>query len=158
MSHPVLVRLNGSLKGTSPAKGGSPPSALLQAELGVGTPRDPASGQVSGKRVHKPVIIITPNSVLSPELTHAYLTKKALDAVILELDDPKSSRTGSEGSKHTLRGVVVTRIAKYVGLPPHHRGALDTTEWVEVEMTFRKIDVKFNPGGKSATDNWGSRN
>jgi hypothetical protein len=108
----VVDRPGAQPKGNKPGAWGSPPSAFLQAEFGVGSPRKPASGQVSGKRVHKPIAIITLNNVISPELTHAYHAKKALYTVILELDDPKSSRTGSVGSKHTLRGVVVTRIAK----------------------------------------------
>jgi hypothetical protein len=73
--------------------------------------------------------------------------------VVLELDDPKSSRTWPGGSKQTLRGVVVTRIAKHVRLPPGPRRALDTMELLEAAMTYRKIDITSVPGGKSWDDN-----
>jgi type VI secretion system Hcp family effector len=146
MDHPANVRIQGTLKGGSPQPQGTVKPSALKAQLGVDSPRDNATGQSTGKRQHEP-LKITAKGACSSLLAHAYLTKKPLDTVVVDLVGPTSPGTGRAGSTLTLHDVVVSQIVK-------HADHSDTEELTEIEFTFQRIEHTNSQGGKTGSDDW----
>ena len=114
MGHPANVTIQGTLKGGIPQPQGTVKPSLLRTQLGVIPPRDNATGESSGK-VQFGTLKLNAKGASVSLLAHAYLTKKPLDTVVVDLVGPTSPGTGRAGSKLTLHNVVVSQIVKHVG-------------------------------------------
>jgi type VI secretion system secreted protein Hcp len=125
----------------------------------VSSSRDVATGQASGRRQHKPVVIAKEWGVASPQLFQALVTNELLTEVLVDFvgTDPRS---GQDVLTHRIRltNAIVTNIlhkteepvgasgtAKHgaVGSPPHLE---------EVSFTFQRIELEDLIGKTVAAD------
>lgn len=115
----------------------------------VQSPRDAATGQASGKRQHKPIVIQKNTDSASPQLFQACTTNEVLKEVVFQV-----TRTGPAGKERLYQTFTLTNAhipsAKKVG----GKGTKKKDEEEEIEFTFQKI-VTTNASGKvTATDDW----
>ena len=111
----------------------------------VVAPRDVATGQASGKRVHKPLIFRCEPGAFAPQLFQALVTNEVLKNVKFELSHA-DHRAGQQSVYLTieLQGATVS------GWQAIHENG-DTTA-LEVALTFQHIEL--TAGSRVATDNW----
>ena len=119
--------------------GGGPNGAIEIEGLthDVVSPRDPASGLPTGKRLHKPIVITKEIDRSTPLLLQALFTNENLPAVQLTLDDASGNPIAT--IKLTNAGVA-------------ERSEAGDTE--TISFTYQKIEWTWNDGGITASDDW----
>src|SRR5207237_380983 len=90
----VKGQKSGNVQVGSQAKGHEGSSEVLGFAYGVSSPRDAATGQASGKRIHKPLIITKELDKSSPILFQALVTNEVLPEVNFQF-----TRAGSDGKE-----------------------------------------------------------
>ena len=90
----VKGQKSGNVQGGSQAKGHEGSIEVLGFDYGVSSPRDAATGQASGKRIHKPLIITKELDKSSPILFQALVTNEVLPEVNFQF-----TRAGSDGKE-----------------------------------------------------------
>ncbi len=113
----------------------------------VTSPRDPASGQASGKRQHKPLTIIKEWGASSPQIYQALVTNEALQSVDVEF--VRTDKQGKEYASYIIKltDATVSDFRQYVD--PAGGQPLDS-----VSFTFRRIEEESKDGSTSVTDDW----
>jgi type VI secretion system secreted protein Hcp len=105
---------------------------------GVVSPRDPASGLPTGKRLHKPLTITKQIDAASPLLYSACTSNENLTQVVINL---YSSGGTTPATKVTLTNASCSEL--------EHDGQTET-----VSFTFQKITWTYISGGITAEDDW----
>lgn len=122
-------------------------------EYEASSPRDPFSGQASGKRQHKPVVFTKEWGISSPQFYSALFTNEVLTSVLFEFFDV-TSRGEELDHTITLTNALILGVRQYM----HHGGsggvAVDMRELHEVTFTFQKIAIESKTGKTTATDDW----
>ena len=130
----------GPFKGEVTRKGFEGKIAGLNFDYAVVSPRDPASGQATGKRQHKPVRIKKAWGAASTQLFTALTTNESLATVVIDFmaTDP---RTGALVLDHTIRltNANVVSIAHNSEVPVAAATSLPPTE--TVEFVFQQIEL-----------------
>ena len=136
--------------------------AVLAFTMGVTSPRDPASGQATGKRQYQPVTIVKAWGAASPQGLSACATNEVLTEVDLEFT--RQSPTGQEVVYQTVRltNASLSQIARFTGRPDGgedtpssgHTGTAVMMELERWAFTFQKIEIHDNDGNTSFTDSW----
>jgi type VI secretion system secreted protein Hcp len=151
-----------SVKGTKQGqfKGESPNPNLRDKMVGlkfmyeVTSPRDVATGQVSGKRQHRPIIITKEWGAASPQLFQALVGSEPLSEVFIDFvgTDQKS---GQEVLTHRIRliNATIANIAyktdEAVGASGvKHLTAGGQRSLEEISFTFQRIELE-DPIGKA---------
>ncbi|HEV3026940.1 MAG TPA: type VI secretion system tube protein Hcp [Planctomycetota bacterium] len=123
-------------------------------------PRDSASGQASGKRVHRPITLIGDLGPATPRLLGALSTHEVLTKAEISLY-PISHPGVPPACIVRLSDVSVTRILPHASNTPvtgprviHSTGKTDTHELTRVMFDFEKIEVTFGSGKATAKDDW----
>ena len=134
--------------------------AVVGFDFSVQTPRDPQSGQTSGKRQHKPITVVKEVDSSSPRLLQAYATNEALTVVIyiegsgqagtsaasnIALNNATIAKIHNKPGKRNLELIVFTPA---LAAPTH-----DCTRF---ELAFQKIAWSWSQGGKTTSDSWDS--
>lgn len=140
--------------------------------MGVSSPRDAATGQASGKRQHKPVVVGVEWGSWSPQIFAAMVQNEVLDPVVINIQ-PGSSK-GSNTVTYEwvkLRNAVISNISThkvgktqvqdvtltYEGVQMgtgHHTAATDGWELEQVALAFRKMTVSNSLGKAAFADDW----
>ena len=102
------------------------------------SPRDPASGLPTGKRIHKPFVITKPIDKSSPLLLNSIFTDETLTSVLIGFLRP--------GSANPVATVKLTNAS--VADDTQH-GSSET-----IAFTYQKIEWTWVDGGISAEDDW----
>jgi type VI secretion system secreted protein Hcp len=153
----IFVTIEGERQGKFRSEGGPQfrdriPAIRYQYE--VVAPRDPTSGQATGKRQYKPVLITKEWSVASPQIAQAVATNENLKSVLIEFFRA-APQTGQEEAIATVRltNAHVSRFVSSVSDPAS--GDSTAGRLVDhVEFAFDKIEIT-NPAGKTqAVDSW----
>jgi type VI secretion system secreted protein Hcp len=117
------------------------------------TPRDPQSGQVTGQRVHKPMVITKVFDKSSPLLYVALCSGELLNECVL-----KFYRTSADGMQEhyfsiKLIDAVIVDIKSYM---PNCQdpGQTHFTHLEDVSFTYRKISWTHEVAGTSGDDDW----
>jgi type VI secretion system secreted protein Hcp len=105
---------------------------------GVVSPRDPASGLPTGKRIHKPLTITKKIDAASPLLYSACTSNENLTQVVINLYSPGGT---TPATKVTLTNASCSEL--------EHDGQTET-----VSFTFQKITWTYIDGGITAEDDW----
>jgi type VI secretion system secreted protein Hcp len=130
--------VSGTLMVTGQKQGsfGTTPMILIGLSHEIISPRDPASGLPTGKRMHKPFVIIKELDKSSPLLLNALVSNENLTSVLIGL-----LKGGQQVATIKLTNA---SIADYV--------ANGTTEhW---SFTYQKITWTWVDGGITAEDDW----
>lgn len=166
MPTPGYMTVTGSTQGDMTAGGMSADSVgtlsksaqedtaqILEFELGVQTPTDPASGQPTGNRIHTGMRVVKYIDKASPMLLQAIATGEQLSTVEVQL-----YRTASAGGQEHYYTVTLEE-ASLVKCRPYFPNALDEdsdayAHMEELLFMYKKITVTHEKASSSSTDTW----
>ena len=121
----------------------------------VASPRDAASGQASGKRQYKPLMITKRIGPATPQLFQALTTNEALPTVLLEFT--ATDKNGEEYVSYTIKLVnaSVTSIRQHTQpAAAGSAGTHDAPQMEEIGFTFQRIEIESKDGKTMAVDDW----
>lgn len=116
-------------------------------------PRDPQSGQPTGQRVHKPVMISKIFDKSSPLMYNALTSGERLPKV--EIKWYRTSSTGTQEHYFTTTladAIIVDIVAKMPNC--QDPGLSHFTHLEDVFMTYRAIEWTHEVAGTSGSDDW----
>ncbi|HVU44834.1 MAG TPA: type VI secretion system tube protein TssD [Terracidiphilus sp.] len=119
----------------------------------IDSPRDPATGLPTGKRLHKPIRILKEVDKTSPQLWMALVNNENLTA--WELKFWSVTATGVEQQTYTidLTNASIASIREYMeNNEESAKASLPLLE--EVTFTYQKIQWTWTQGGITAMDDW----
>lgn len=142
----VVGKKQGTFKGDGLlAKGHTDQMLALTFDYGLLSPRDLATGQASGKRQHKPVVITKEWGPSMPQFLVAVGTNEQLTKVTMEFWDTTVKGVQRLHFVVTLTNASVSEVKQ--------RLANDLlTE--DIAFTFQKIQVEDKIGGTIFQDDW----
>lgn len=164
MSRQILATLmdakGATLPGTHVPGRGHNQVVCFGLSMGVPSPRDAASGSQAGQRLHKPLKIVTAWGPTVPVLYQMLGNPSALSRVHLRGYPSEGSGAAPSFEAH-LSGVSLTGITHHssvalVGSPGtvRHPDLTKYAEYLEVAMTYQKIEWTWGSGGSAAKDDW----
>ena len=118
-------------------------------------PRDPQSGQPTGQRVHKPVIITKVFDKASPLLLAALTSGERLTEIVIQWYRTSAAGTQEHYYTTTLEDAIIVDIKDYM----HNcqdPGNSHFTHLEDVHFTYRKITWTHEVSGTSGSDDWRS--
>lgn len=136
----------GSIKGGVIKSGREGTIEVLSVSHEIVSPRDPATGQATGRRTHKPFIIHKKIDKSSPLLSKALVNNENISTWELDFYQPASK--GGEALAYTIK-LTNANVAS-IRLITDANGNL--TE--EVSFTYQKIEWTWNDGKIMADDDW----
>ena len=139
--------------GTLSKSGQEDTSQILEFELGVDVPTDPASGQPTGSRIHTGMRVVKYTDKASPLLLQAIGTGEQLSTVKVQL-----YRTASAGGQEHYYTVKLDE-ATLVKYRPYFPNSLDEdsasyAHMEELIFQYKTITVTHEKGGTSGSDAW----
>lgn len=150
----------GEIKGSVVQKGREGKIMVMGVEHGVGSPRDPVSGQVIGKRLHKPFVITKELDISSPALYAALVSNEIFPTWELQFWAPQvgavlGAGTGAEVMRYTVR-LTNARISdiRFCMLNNKSPDLLHYAEFEEVSFLYQRIEWTWTAGGKTSGDEW----
>lgn len=153
-AHLKLVAENqGPLLGSVTQKGREGTIQVIAAMHEIVSPRDPASGRPTGKRVHKPFVITKLLDRSSPQLYSVLCNNENIRSFELQFFTP--DKNGIERQHFTVR-LENANISSIIFRMPNTRNryAPQLPEREEVSFTYQKIVWIWNEGGITADDDW----
>lgn len=145
----------GDIKGSVTQKGREGMILVFAVDHLIESPRDPASGQATGKRTHHPIKITKEVDKASIPMYSALVTNENLPQWELNFWKPKSlgRNSGVEFQYFTIKltnAKIIsmhlvkpnTKVADIKGLP----------DYEEVEFSYQKIEWTWTEGGMIAID------
>ena len=135
----------GKFKGESPVIPFKDQSRVLKFSYGLVSPRSLATGQPSGKRQHKPVVITREPGAASPQFFRALVTNEVLKPVVIQfLRGTVNTGINEVQQIITLTNPSISDFRQYVG---------DDGRWLEdVAFAFQQIQIENKPGKTMAVD------
>ena len=118
------------------------------------SPRDTATGQAGGKRIHKPISITKQWDAASPQLFQALVNNETLKSVLFEF--VKTNPNGQQEVYHTIKltNASVSNIRSYLDLTDTSGDPYDAHELEDVSFVFQKIKIENTEGKTSVVDSW----
>jgi type VI secretion system secreted protein Hcp len=147
---------SGEVKGSVTQKGREGMIGVIAASHEIVSPRDPASGQASGKRMHKPLVITKELDKSSPILYRMLTTNENIPE--LELRFYHQAAAGMEMQFYTVKltNASISQI-HFVQANVRQPELARLEEYEEVSFTYQKIEWTWNEGGITAQDDWMAR-
>ena len=148
----------GEIKGSVTQKGREGKILVIAAIHDVLSPRDPASGLATGKRMHKPFVITKEVDKSSPLLYNALVNNENITEWELQFWSPGSnSRTGFGIEKQyytvKLTNASISDISFHM-LNNKNPDLVRYAEYEEISFTYQKISWTWVDGGIMAEDDW----
>lgn len=116
-------------------------------QYSVESPRDLATGQASGKRQHKPVMITHELGNSSPQFFAAVVTNETLDKVTINFN-----KVGANGKEVNFYTVTLTNAS----ISEFNQRSSGSTVVEDISFTFQKIEQTNNITKESVSDDWES--
>ncbi|CAN5755567.1 Hcp family type VI secretion system effector [soil metagenome] len=146
----------GDISGSVTKKGRENSILVYSFSNEVLVPRDPASGMATGRRQHKPLMILKEIDKSTPLLWNALATNESITAWELKFWAP--SNTGqAEKQIYSIRLTNANIVSIRDFMPDNQdpeRAKLPLQE--EIFFTYQKIEWLWTDGGISAQDDWQS--
>jgi type VI secretion system secreted protein Hcp len=119
------------------------------------SPRDPASGLPTGKRMHKPFVITKELDKSSPLLYNVLVNNENITEWETQFWQP--SATGAEVQHYTVK-LINANIASihFRMLNNKNPELMKYAEYEELAFTYQKIIWTWTQGGITAEDDWES--
>lgn len=153
---------SGDVKGSVTQKGREGKIAVIAVSHEIISPRDPASGLPTGKRMHKPLVVTVEWDKASPILRTMLSTNENLTSVEIQFWTPQiraATGTGAEVNymtikltnaniasiKTTMPNVLDPSLAKYPVMD-------------EIAFTYQSITMTYTDGGIMYQDSWSGSN
>jgi len=152
----------GDIKGSVTQKGREGSIMVTACSSAIISPRDAASGLPSGKRQHKPIVVMCNLDQSLPLLYNALCNNENITTWSLKFWSPqtaqdRTSGTGAEVQMYTI-DLVNANIASidFRMLNNLNPELMKYPEYSEVAFTYQKITWTWTKGGITATDDWES--
>ena len=148
----------GEIKGSVTQKGREGKIAVIAVSHEIISPRDPASGLPTGKRMHKPFVITKELDKSSPLLYNSLVNNENIPDWQLQFWTPQLKATtgsGNEVQHYTVKltNANVASIAFRMA-NNKHPDLMKFAEYEEIALTYQKIEWTWNDGGITALDDW----
>jgi type VI secretion system secreted protein Hcp len=149
----IVAERQGPILGSVIQKGREGKILVFAASHEIVSPRDPASGQPTGKRVHKPFMCTKELDQSSPLLYQVLCSNE--DIREATIDFWTTTPLGTEKIKYTVRLVnanisAITFKMANVRSPKLAR----LPKYEEVSLTYQRIQWTWTEGGLTAYDDW----
>jgi type VI secretion system secreted protein Hcp len=148
----------GDIKGSVIQKGREDSIMVIAVSHEIISPRDPASGLPTGKRMHKPFVITKELDKSSPLLYNVLCNNENIQTWELKFWTPQiraTSGTGAEVQHFTVK-LENANIASihFRMLNNKNPELMKYAEFEEVSFTYEKIVWTWTDGGIEADDSW----
>jgi len=148
----------GEIKGSVTQKGREGKIAVIAVSHEIVSPRDPASGLPTGKRMHKPFVITKELDKSTPLLYNILVNNENVSEWELQFWTPQIKAavgTGNEVQHYTVK-LTNANIASIAFRMANnkHPDLMKFAEYEEVAFTYQKILWTWMDGGISAEDDW----
>jgi type VI secretion system secreted protein Hcp len=149
----IVAQKQGPILGSVTQKGRENRILVFSAIHEIVCPRDPASGLPTGKRTHKPFMILKELDRATPLLFSILCNNENIASIELQFWQP--SPTGAERQHFTVR-LTNANISSIHFKMPNNRSArlARLTEYEEVCFTYQRIEWTWNEGRLVADDDW----
>jgi len=152
---------SGQIKGSITQKGREGSIGVIAVSHSIISPRDPASGLSTGKRMHKPIIITKELDKSTPLLYNMLVTNENITEFILHFWAPQikaGTGAGTEVQNYTIQ-LTNTNIASIDFRMDNirHPDLEKYDEYEEIAFTYQKIEWTWTDGGITAQDDWEAR-
>jgi type VI secretion system secreted protein Hcp len=148
----------GEIKGSVTQKGREGSIMVIAVSHEIISPRDPASGLPTGKRMHKPFVITKELDKSSPLLYSVLTQNENIPDWKLEFWTPQLSAAGGVGAEkqHYTVELVNANIASISMRMLNNKNPELTryAEFEEIAFTYQKITWTWKDGGITAMDDW----
>jgi type VI secretion system secreted protein Hcp len=148
----------GEIKGSVTQKGREDSIMVIAVSHEIVSPRDPASGLPTGKRMHKPFVITKELDKSSPLLYNVLCNNENIKTWELKFWTPQIKATSGAGSEvqHYTVKLTNANIANihFRMLNNKNPDLMKYAECEEVSFTYEKIEWTWNDGGITADDSW----
>ena len=161
----IVGKVQGTLKGEASRIAGNNYIVALGFSYRATSPRDPATGQPSGKRQQMPITFTKALDATSPQIYQALITNEVLTQVTIEFMTTSAAAGlgAAAGAKElayytiTLSNATVSDIHQHMDqaeatVAGSSTVPLDPME--DVSLTFEQITVTSNVSQTAATDSW----
>lgn len=145
----------GEIKGSVTQKGRENKIMVIAVSHEIVSPRDPASGLPTGKRMHKPFVITKEVDKSSPLLFSVLVNNENITD--WELQHWQPSVTGAEKQHYTVK-LTNANIASISSRMLNNKNPelMKYAEYEEIAFTYQKIEWTWMDGGITALDDWES--
>jgi type VI secretion system secreted protein Hcp len=144
---------SGDIKGSVTQKGREGKIMIIAVSHEIVSPRDPASGLPTGKRMHKPLVITKELDKSSPLLYNVLVNNENITEWQLQFWQP--SATGAEKQHFTIKLTNANIASIAMRLPNNkHPDLMKFETYEEIAFTYQKIEWTWMDGGITAEDNW----
>ena len=145
----------GDIKGSVTQKGREGKIMVIAVSHEIVSPRDPASGLPTGKRMHKPMVITKELDKSTPLLYNVLVNNENITEWQLQFWQP--SATGAEKQHFTIK-LTNSNIASIAMRLPNnkHPDLMKFETYEEIAFTYQKIEWTWTDGGITAMDDWES--
>jgi type VI secretion system secreted protein Hcp len=152
----------GPINGSVTQKGRENKIMVIAVSHEIMSPRDPASGLPTGKRMHKPFVITKELDKSSPLLMNALVNNENIPEWELQFWTPQLSAAtgvGAEKQHYTIK-LTNANIASinFRMLNNKNPELMKYAEFEEIAFTYQKIEWTWVDGGIMAMDDWESPN
>jgi type VI secretion system secreted protein Hcp len=165
-AHNIIVsakgQKQGNFKGESARQAYQDKMEASAFVLEITSPRDAASGQASGKRQFKPLLITKQVGAASPQFLQALATNEVLQTVTL--DFLKTNQNGEEYVYYTIKltNATVASVRQYTpgtgaggaAGGSKHAAAHDAPQMEDISFSFQKIEIENTDGKTLFVDDW----
>jgi len=138
----------GDIKGDVTLKGREGSVALVSVSHEIDTPYDVATGHISGKRQHKPLVVIALLDRATPKLYQALVTNEVLTGVKIEFWRP-APEIVAPYYVIALTNAAIVGIELAPSAEPH-----DRNERLQIQFIYEKIVETYTETGDSFDDSW----
>ncbi len=148
----------GNIAGSVTQKGRENQIMVIAVNHEITTPRDPASGLPTGKRMHKPIVITKQIDKSTPLLYNALVNNENLTEVTLRFWAPNIVAAASTGQEVQNYTIVLTNANIASISTDMMNNATDVGSKLAVmetiAFTYQKIQWTWNDGGITSGDDW----
>ncbi|MFO0615513.1 MAG: type VI secretion system tube protein TssD [Polyangiaceae bacterium] len=150
----------GKIEGSVTQKGREKKIMVIAVSHEIVSPRDPASGLPTGKRMHKPFVITKELDKSSPLLYKTLTGNHNIKTWKLEFWTPQIKAVSGQGTEvqHFTVELVNANIAsiQFRMLNNKNPDLMKYAEFEEIAFTYQKITWTWKDGGITADDDWES--
>jgi len=148
----------GDIKGSVTQKGREDSIMVIALSHEIISPRDPASGLPTGKRMHKPLVITKELDKASPLLYNALVNNENISDWELKFWTPQIKAqmgVGTEVQHFTIKLLNANIASIHFKMANNkHPELMKFAEYEEIAFTYQKITWTWMDGGISAEDDW----
>ena len=150
----------GDIKGSVTQKGRADSIMVIAYEHGIVSPRDIASGLPTGKRQHKPLMIVKELDKSTPLIYNLLVNNENITEWKLEFWTPQikaMSGAGAEVQHYTIE-LTNANVASIEQIMLNNKNPelARYVEYEKISFTYQKIIWTWKDGGITAMDDWES--